>query len=130
MVQSLCSHFCPALVEVPHPVTPITDPNPGFEPHVPYHPFPPPSKLADPSVSAVLRKLGFGYRAEYIQRTAQKLIEEHGTDIKALAWLNTLRSMSTQDARNELLKFCGVGRKVADCILLMSLDKVSIIDNT
>jgi N-glycosylase/DNA lyase len=33
--------------------------------------------------------------------------------------------MSTEDAREELLKFVGVGRKVADCVLLMSLDKVS-----
>lgn len=39
-------------------------------------------------------------------------------------WLYTLRDMSTADARQELLKLMGVGRKVADCILLMSLDKV------
>jgi 3-methyladenine DNA glycosylase/8-oxoguanine DNA glycosylase len=32
--------------------------------------------------------------------------------------------MTTADARHELLKLMGVGRKVADCILLMSLDKV------
>ena len=39
-------------------------------------------------------------------------------------WLYTLRDMSTTDARQELLKLMGVGRKVADCILLMSLNKV------
>lgn len=39
-------------------------------------------------------------------------------------WLRQLRNLSTFAAREELLKFVGVGRKVADCILLMSLDKV------
>ncbi len=42
-------------------------------------------------------------------------------------WLTTLRTLSTTEARVELLKFVGVGRKVADCILLMSLDKVSYL---
>lgn len=42
-------------------------------------------------------------------------------------WLMTLRDSHTADAREELLKFIGVGRKVADCILLMSLDKVSFL---
>ena len=39
-------------------------------------------------------------------------------------WLRQLRNTTTSAAREELLKFVGVGRKVADCILLMSLDKV------
>ena len=39
-------------------------------------------------------------------------------------WLMGLRNKPTAEAREELLKFVGVGRKVADCILLMSLDKV------
>jgi N-glycosylase/DNA lyase len=39
-------------------------------------------------------------------------------------WLRELRNLSAPAAREELLKFVGVGRKVADCILLMSLDKV------
>ena len=41
-------------------------------------------------------------------------------------WLMTLRQLSTAEARDELLKFMGVGRKVADCVLLMSLDKVTL----
>lgn len=39
-------------------------------------------------------------------------------------WLLTLRKMGTPEARDELMKFMGVGRKVADCVMLMSLDKV------
>lgn len=97
-----------------------------------YHPFPPPSVLSAPEVSATLRTLGFGYRAEFIQRTAKMLVDTHGTSLTLSGdpvepserWLKELRSVSTTEARHELLKFVGVGRKVADCILLMSLDKV------
>jgi 3-methyladenine DNA glycosylase/8-oxoguanine DNA glycosylase len=96
-----------------------------------YHPFPPPSILAASHVSASLRTLGFGYRAEFIQRTAKMLVDMHGSSSDgtceaAEVWLRTLRLMSTDEAREELLKFVGVGRKVADCVLLMSLDKVRV----
>jgi len=97
-----------------------------------YHPFPPPSALAVPGVALQLRSLGFGYRADYIQRTAQMLVETHvghalsdpDSSVDPEIWLRQLRESTTAEAREELLKFIGVGRKVADCILLMSLDKV------
>jgi len=95
-----------------------------------YYPFPPPSTLAAPEVGSVLRSLGFGYRAEFIQRTAAMLVTARGLGAAPDAlepsekWLMTLRDLDTSEAREELLKFIGVGRKVADCILLMSLDKV------
>ncbi|CDO72928.1 hypothetical protein BN946_scf185002.g113 [Trametes cinnabarina] len=127
MVKSLCQHYSPALVTLPHPSGPTL-------PEETYHPFPPPSALARSEVSAKLRSLGFGYRADFIQRTAAMLVETHGVgwDAKKLMepseeWLMTLRSLSTSEARAELLKFVGVGRKVADCILLMSLDKKEVI---
>lgn len=43
------------------------------------------------------------------------------------SFLHSLRKMSYQDARAELIKFPGVGPKVADCILLMSMDQPSSI---
>jgi N-glycosylase/DNA lyase len=97
-----------------------------------YHPFPPPSRLSSPDVVATLRSLGFGYRADFIQKTAKMLWDaSHADPSLSLEgkegperWLYTLRDMSTTDARQELLKLMGVGRKVADCILLMSLNKV------
>jgi len=98
-----------------------------------YHPFPAPSLLAGSGVGSKLRDLGFGYRADFVQRTAKILVEGHGrgtplspkesTEASEI-WLRQLRKTSTAEAREELLKFVGVGRKVADCILLMSLDKV------
>lgn len=42
-------------------------------------------------------------------------------------YLSSLRSMTYHAAREQLLKFQGVGPKVADCILLMSMDQPSSI---
>ncbi|GAW01178.1 DNA glycosylase [Lentinula edodes] len=62
------------------------------------------------------------------------LVETHGStvhpreqDEPSEQWLRTLRDMNTEDARAELLKFVGVGRKVADCVLLMSLGKTDVV---
>lgn len=124
MVKSLCTEYSPALVSLPPPA----EAGAGTSAE-PYHPFPGPSVLAAPEVATNLRKLGFGYRAEFIQKTAKMLVDSHGTSSgdhpePAEKWLHTLRTMNTTEARAELLKLMGVGRKVADCILLMSLDKV------
>ncbi|KAF8163495.1 N-glycosylase/DNA lyase [Crassisporium funariophilum] len=125
MVQNLCKQYSPPLLSLPHPFIPS-------EVHA-YHPFPPPSALAGSGVGLALRSLGFGYRAEYIQRTAKMLVDTHGKGSSMHApeaseiWLKQLRAMSTARAREELLKFVGVGRKVADCILLMSLDKREVV---
>lgn len=113
MVQNLCTHFSPVLLN--HPSDSVTL-------MTPYHPFPSPQALSDPSVEATLRGLGFGYRAKYIQKTAALLCENHSDPQK---WLLGLRNVPTAEAREELLQLAGVGPKVADCILLMSLDKVA-----
>jgi N-glycosylase/DNA lyase len=125
MVQNLSTNFSPPLLSLIHPFNPAEV--------LTYHPFPPPSALAAPGVALQLRSLGFGYRANYIQRTAQMLVKTHvghalsdpESSEDSEIWLRRLRESTTAEAREELLKFIGVGRKVADCILLMSLDKVS-----
>ncbi|KAJ7581228.1 DNA glycosylase [Mycena floridula] len=115
MVQSLSTRFSPPLLSMP---------DPSGENNITYHPFPSASELAAaPELSSTLRSLGFGYRAEYLERTS-KMVDEHDHPDR---WLSSLRDLSTEDAREELLKFVGVGRKVADCILLMSLDKAEVI---
>lgn len=130
MVHALCKHYSPPLLSLESPVSDSD----GMAKDVAYHPFPPPSNLAAPEVATKLRSLGFGYRADFIQRTAKMLVEEHGAATMDSSysvieapetWLMTLRDLDTPGAREELLKFVGVGRKVADCILLMSLDKVA-----
>lgn len=124
MVGSLCRTYSPALLHLAPPAGTDLE-------EEPYYPFPSPSTLAQPEVTAKLRALGFGYRADFIQKTAAMLVEAHGVKQNSSTslemseeWLMTLRNMDTTAARTELLKFMGVGRKVADCILLMSLDKV------
>ncbi|KAI0320749.1 DNA glycosylase [Amylostereum chailletii] len=146
MVKSLCSHYSPPLLSLSPPaidvdnslLTPPHNSNHSICPKdvdfEPYHPFPPPSRLAMADVPAILRSLGFGYRADYIHKTAKMLVDAHKSttssqagDEAAERWLRTLRKLPTAEAREELLKFMGVGRKVADCVLLMSLDKHEVI---
>ena len=132
MVHALCKHYSLPLLSFESPV-PDSD---GIAKGVTYHPFPPPSSLAAPEVATKLRSLGFGYRADFIQKTARMLVDEHGaaTTVHSVIeapenWLMTLRDLDTSGAREQLLRFVGVGRKVADCILLMSLDKVAVATN-
>ncbi|KAL5532661.1 OGG1 [Sanghuangporus sanghuang] len=154
MVQNLCTHFSSPLlslaesISMSSPPCPNTYPTPSSTPTptpirsslettprpmppsniTTYHPFPPPSALSSPSTSSKLRALGFGYRAEFIQKTACMLLEAHNNSDQAVFdFLEGLRKMETQDARAELLKLLGVGRKVADCVLLMSLDKREVV---
>lgn len=117
MVHSLCIHYSPALCSSSELSGPPLDSA--------WHPFPPPSALADPKTENKLRELGFGYRAKYIQKTAAMLCEKHEDPMKTLLGL---RELPVSEARERLLEFHGVGPKVADCILLMSLDKVRDFD--
>lgn len=83
-----------------------------------YHDFPSLSSLADSSVEAHLRDLGFGYRARFVHQSAKQILGNHGSQ-----WLEGLRSIPYLEARDALRTLPGVGTKVADCVCLMSLDK-------
>ncbi|WP_423998797.1 DNA-3-methyladenine glycosylase family protein [Haloarcula salina] len=79
-----------------------------------YRAYPTPSALAETSEDA-LRDLGLGYRAPYVQRTAEMVAtgEAHPDEATGLDY---------EAARESLTRFVGVGQKVADCVLLFSLD--------
>lgn len=77
--------------------------------------FPSIERLALASIKD-LRECGLGFRAKYVQATAQKI---RARNIN----LDNLRGQPYLEARKTLLEFCGVGFKVADCVLLFSLDK-------
>jgi N-glycosylase/DNA lyase len=57
-----------------------------------------------------------GFRAKYVKATAKKILDENID-------LNSLKQLSYVEARKKLLECMGVGLKVADCVLLFSLDK-------
>merc|ERR1712200_68458 len=78
--------------------------------------------LAKPGVEEKLRDLGFGYRAKYIEESAKKILSLGGED-----WLLSLRKLQYSEAKEALQQLSGIGPKVADCILLMSLDQPSSI---
>ncbi len=79
-----------------------------------YRAFPTPEQLAVRTEDE-LRGLNLGYRAPYVQRTAQ-MVAEGGADP------STATTLDYEDAREYLTRFVGVGDKVADCVLLFSLD--------
>ena len=57
-----------------------------------------------------------GYRTKYILQTAKQIANGEFS-------LDALYNMTTADAKSELLKLCGVGNKVADCITLFALNR-------
>lgn len=123
MVANLCLHYGPLI---------------GCLDGVAYHDFPTPEALADPKVESHLMKLGFGYRAKYIYKTAVMVAEKEN----GLEWLDSLCNPESpafakpvgeagvlveggregyRKAHEELLALHGVGPKVADCVCLMGL---------
>lgn len=90
-----------------------------------YYDFPRIEALANASVEPVLRKEGFGYRAGYIVKSAEKLLTLGGKE-----WLLKLQKengSTYEHARESLMSLPGVGPKVADCICLMSLGHLEAI---
>ena len=76
MVESLCTNYG-------EPVATILNPSDGsleFGVDKCYYAFPEIEALVDrgPSLEADLRRLGFGYRAAYIYKTAKQLQEKGG----------------------------------------------------
>lgn len=79
-----------------------------------YRAFPEPSVLADASESE-LRELSLGYRAPYVKETADQIASGDAHPVEAM-------NLAYEPAREYLQQFVGVGNKVADCVLLFSLD--------
>ena len=81
----------------------------------PFGPFPTLEQLLPVSESQ-LRARGLGFRAERVVASARKLAK------KPEGWLDSLRGKPLTEIQAELTPFPGIGRKIADCIALFSLD--------
>ena len=81
-----------------------------------FYAFPKPTDLAQVSPKE-LRSCGLGFRAERVLETA-KIVDSGELP------LESLKSMDYLEAKRELLVLPGVGQKVADCVLLFSLEKL------
>ena len=113
-----------------------------------FYAFPSVDTLAAKCDEATLRTLGFGYRAAFIVKTAKQLQKLGG-----VSYLNDIRdgkivrpqvkkkqkssklvsdeqqekTTSYHAYQDDLMVFSGVGRKVADCVALFSLEKMEAI---
>jgi N-glycosylase/DNA lyase len=81
-----------------------------------FYTFPKPNQLAQASLKN-LRKCGLGFRAARVLETA-KLVDSGKLD------LEVLKRFDYHELKRELLLLPGVGQKVADCVLLFSLEKL------
>ncbi len=81
----------------------------------PYYTFPTPEQLGDASEEA-LRACKVGFRAPYIRDACEQVLQ--GT-----INLGALSTLTTHEAKLELMKIKGVGPKIADCILLFAYAK-------
>ncbi|MDD4839257.1 MAG: DNA glycosylase [Clostridia bacterium] len=66
---------------------------------------------------AFYKSIGAGYRADYIAQTARML---------QIVNFDELNKLSTEQIRRELMAFKGIGRKVADCILLFAFHRTDV----
>ena len=79
-----------------------------------YYSFPSAKTLSKLNVED-FEALGTGYRAKYLERLAKEVA--NGT-----IDLDYIQSLTLQEAKKELLKIYGVGEKVANCVLLFSME--------
>lgn len=79
-----------------------------------YYSFPTVESLANAELEDLNVK-GIGYRAKAVSLTAKRIMAE-------AIELSLYKSYAYTEAKVELMKFYGVGEKVADCVLLFSLN--------
>lgn len=81
-----------------------------------FHTFPTITSISSAS-QAELLQCGLGYRAVYVQNTVRSILNQ---DID----MKIIEKADYTESKLEIMKLCGVGEKIADCILLFSLDKL------
>eukprot|EP00474_Spongospora_subterranea_P002634 CRZ03092.1 hypothetical protein [Spongospora subterranea] len=85
-----------------------------------YKQFPTIASLAASSEEE-LKSLGLGYRARYIHQTAIALSNRPDN------FLHDFHQRSQVEIQTELCQLMGIGRKVADCISLFSMNQLQVV---
>ncbi|MBN2260118.1 MAG: 8-oxoguanine DNA glycosylase [Clostridiales bacterium] len=83
-----------------------------------HYAFPTAVEISEGSIQE-LRECGAGFRDKYIYNAACKICDESIN-------LNDLIEMDTNEAKKILLNFNGIGNKVAECVLLFSMNKYDV----
>ena len=78
--------------------------------------FPDAKKLSNASITEI-KNCGVGYRAKFIKEASQIFVSEKIV-------VDELKRNSYFDAKKKIRVIPGIGNKVADCVLLFSLDKL------
>ena len=78
--------------------------------------FPKPEKLANASIEEI-KKCGVGYRAPFIKQASKMIV------LKKINF-KYLEKCDYEEAKKNICLIPGIGNKVADCILLFSLNKL------
>ena len=81
--------------------------------------FPKPEKLAKASINEII-DCGVGYRAKFL-REAAKMAVSKKIDFEYL------KNCDYQEAKENICQVPGVGNKVADCVMLFSLNKLEAV---
>jgi len=84
-----------------------------------YYSFPAPAFLTG-GLDCLRETCRLGYRAPFLCETAGLVSADPG-------WADRLATCSYEDARHLLMKYKGVGRKVADCVLLFGFEKLNAV---
>ncbi len=84
-----------------------------------YYLFPTIEQLKNVQGKDYSDKIRVGYRAKYLRNTV-KFVLKAGNIIEKIS------NMNTDEARKELMKLEGVGPKVADCVMLFSMNKKEV----
>lgn len=82
-----------------------------------HYSFPTAEEIVNAGVDCIADVCSLGFRCANLVSVAEQLLD------RSVEWLNSLRQASYEDAREGLTSIRGVGLKIADCVLLFSLDK-------
>lgn len=86
-----------------------------------YYTFPNAASLIEASEKE-FEEIGVGFRAKYIKDTVDKICK--GDEFCNFN-LGYIKGLKDDECNDQLQEFCGVGPKVADCIMLFSMQKYS-----